>query len=275
MELIKGTDIEIKVSDITVCYDDEGVGEIPIILVHGFPFNKESWKPQFDFLKLTNRVIAYDIRGFGKSTSGKDQFSIHLFADDLIGLMDALQIHKAIICGLSMGGYIALNAIHRYAERFEALILMDTQCNSDTAEGRKKRFDTIENIEANGLVDYASNSVKNLFCKRSFDAHPEIIEEIKQTILHTPVSTVTNTLRALAERSESCPFLSEISHFTMILCGREDAITPIDKAEFLKAGIKNSTLHIIEDAGHLSGLENHEIVNEHLLKFVTNTLARF
>src|SRR5689334_21491870 len=123
-----GNDIQIQVNGTTVCYDDLGKGKIPILFIHGFPFDKTSWQPQMQFLKSTNRVIAYDIRGFGKSAAGNEKASIGLFADDLVQLLDALQLDKVIACGLSMGGYILLNALSRYPERFDAIILSDTQC---------------------------------------------------------------------------------------------------------------------------------------------------
>jgi 3-oxoadipate enol-lactonase len=122
----------VDINGITICYDDFGKGLLPIIFIHGFPFDKSSWQPQLDFLRQTHRVIAYDIRGFGNSTSGKEKESIRLFADDLIQFMDALEIDKAIVCGLSMGGYILLNAAFRYPERFEAIVLSDTQCIADS-----------------------------------------------------------------------------------------------------------------------------------------------
>src|ERR1700746_2445624 len=103
--LLSGNNIKVNVKDITVCYDDYGTSDIPVIFIHGFPFDKSSWKPQVDFLKTKTRVITYDIRGFGKSTPGNEHISIGLFADDLINFMDTLQIKKAIVCGISMGGY--------------------------------------------------------------------------------------------------------------------------------------------------------------------------
>src|SRR5436190_14766841 len=111
---ITGKDISITINGITISYDDLGVGQVPIIFIHGFPFDKSSWQPQVEHLKSSHRVIAYDIRGFGKSTSDTETASITLFADDLIEFMDALEINKAILCGLSMGGYIVLNAVRRY-----------------------------------------------------------------------------------------------------------------------------------------------------------------
>lgn len=275
MDVISGSEINIKIGDATICYDDFGTSEIPIIFIHGFPFNKETWQPQVEFLRARHRVIAYDIRGFGKSTSGKEESSIGLFADDLIDFMDALQIKKAIVCGLSMGGYILLNAAHRYPERFEGLVLCDTQCNPDTAEGREKRFDSIKKIEAEGLGDYADASVKNLFCKNSFDTNKKLVSDIHETILTTSPGAITSTLSALANRSDTCPILSEISLMTLIICGKEDVITPPAKAEILNTGIKNSSLVIIEEAGHLSNLEQVDEFNHALGKFITKTLNRF
>jgi len=275
MDVISGSEINIKIGDATICYDDFGTSEIPIIFIHGFPFNKETWQPQVEFLRARHRVIAYDIRGFGKSTSGKEESSIGLFADDLIDFMDALQIKKAIVCGLSMGGYILLNAAHRYPERFEGLVLCDTQCNPDTAEGREKRFDSIKKIEAEGLGDYADASVKNLFCKNTFDNNKKLVSDIHETILTTSPNAITSTLSALANRSDTCPILSEISLMTLIICGKEDVITPPAKAEILNTGIKNSSLVIIEEAGHLSNLEQVDEFNHALGKFITKTLNRF
>jgi len=275
MDVISGSEINIKIGDATICYDDFGTSEIPIIFIHGFPFNKETWHPQVEFLRARHRVIAFDIRGFGKSTSGKEEASIGLFADDLIDFMDALQIKKAIVCGLSMGGYILLNAAHRYPERFEGLVLCDTQCNPDTAEGREKRFESIKKIEAEGLGDYADTSVKNLFCKNTFDNNKKLVSDIHETILTTAPSAITSTLAALAHRSDTCPILSEISLMTLIICGKEDVITPPAKAEILNTGIKNSSLVIIEEAGHLSNLEQVDEFNHAMGKFITKTLNRF
>lgn len=275
MELIRGTDIYIKVNNVRVCYNDSGDSEIPILFIHGFPFNKDSWQPQVDFLRERHRVITYDIRGFGKSELGDEETSIIQCADDLIGLMDALEIPKAIVCGLSMGGYILMNAVHRYPDRFEGLILADTQCNADTPEGKEKRYQSIEKINADGTQEYADASLKNLFCKNTFENNSALVSSIRDVITSTPSKSITSTLEALADRPEACPFLSEISCFTLIICGKEDSITPVAKAEFLNSTIKNSSLVIIENAGHLSNLENPDDFNHAIGKFITKTLSRF
>ena len=143
-----GNNIEITVNDLTVSYNDEGENGAPVIIfIHGFPFNKSMWDKQLKALKENYRVIAYDVRGHGNSDAGKGDFSIELFANDLLSFMDALKIDKAMLCGLSMGGYIALNAVEKYPDRFDALILSDTTCVADTPEAKEKRMKAIESIK--------------------------------------------------------------------------------------------------------------------------------
>src|SRR5258706_1692729 len=81
---------------------------IPVVLIHGFPCSKEMWKPQVEVLKQRYYTVTYDIRGHGGSDVGDGQYSIELFADDYIALLDHLKISRAVVVGLSMGGYIAL-----------------------------------------------------------------------------------------------------------------------------------------------------------------------
>src|SRR5687768_16230610 len=140
-------DKSVQVNGISMSYEDTGKGSIPLIFIHGFPFDKSTWQPQLDSLKKNNRVIAYDIRGFGGSGPGSSSISLDLFATDLIQFMDALKIEKAVVCGLSMGGYILMNAVSRFPDRFEAIILSDTQCIADSDENREKRYKTIGHVE--------------------------------------------------------------------------------------------------------------------------------
>ncbi len=267
----KGKDIIIHVNGINMCYDDLGNKGTPIIFIHGFPFDKSMWEYQMEFFKDSRRVIAYDMRGYGKSTSNDEDTSIHLLADDLVKLMDILQIPEAIVCGLSMGGYILLDAVKRYPKRFKAIVLSDTQCIADSPEGREKRFKTIEMIEAEGTTNFAEGFVKNIFCSESLANKKEEVEKIKRIILSSSAASITSTLKALAHRSERCSNLAGISCPTLILCGKEDKVTPPAQSEMMHANIASSTLAIINEAGHLSNLEQPEIFNEHLNKFLTES----
>ena len=269
MEKIRTTtECNITINDVSISYNDYGTGIMPIIFLHGFPFDKTSWQPQLESLKQTHRVIAYDIRGFGKSTAGKSAPTIRLFADDLIQFMDGLSINKAIVCGLSMGGYILLDAISRYPNRFEAIVLCDTQCIADTPESKAKRYKLIDEIALNGTGNFTEGFLKNVFHKDSLTEKKEIVEDIRTVILSNSQHIITMGLRALAERTESCSFLGEIDIPALIICGREDLVTPLAQSEFMNQNIEGSILRIIDNAGHVSNLEQADEFNKHLHDFL-------
>jgi len=257
----KGSDIQIKVNSITVNYNDMGEGKIPVVFIHGFPFDQSSWSLQLEYLQQYCRVITYDIRGFGKSTVTDEKPSIALLADDLVQFMDALQIPKAIVCGLSMGGYILLNALNRYPERFAAIILSNTQCIADTSEAKEKRQKNIQLIESGGLSEYSENMIRNLFYSESFVNRAEAVSNIRNTMLSTKPTIITNTLHALANREEMCYTLSNIIIPTLIISGKEDKSIPFQQSIFMHEQIPRSILHLIDKTGHLPNLEQPEEFN--------------
>ncbi len=264
-----GYDLTIALNGFQLCYDDVGEGQTPIICLHGFPFDKTMWQEQLDFLKSSNRVIACDIRGFGKSTDEETHLSIDLFSEDLIAFMDALNIDKAIICGLSMGGFIALNAMKRFQNRFEALILCDTQCIEDTVEVKEMRYKTIDDINNNGFTEFNEGFIESVFHKNSFSDKKELVEQLRVVVFANSENIIKKGLVALAERSETCSTLDEIVIPTLIICGREDEVTPLHQSESMLSTIKDSILHIIENAGHVSNLEQPQEFNEQLLNFLS------
>ncbi|WP_204524810.1 alpha/beta fold hydrolase [Confluentibacter citreus] len=265
----KGYNLTIPVNDFQLSYDDVGEGSIPIIFLHGFPFDKTMWQGQLDFLKSSYRLIACDIRGFGKSTDEESALSMDLFADDLIQFMDKLSIEKAIVCGLSMGGFVALNAMKRFPDRFDALILCDTQCIADTAEVKEKRYTAINEIENEGVSNFNEGFIKKVFHKDSIANKKELVEELRHVVFSNSEHIIKQGLIALAERSETCSTLKEINIPTLILCGREDEVTPLVQSESMHTSIEGSILHVIDNAGHVSNLEQPDDFNKYLHDFLT------
>jgi len=264
------TNVEMIVNNLIVSYTDDGPVEAPVIIfIHGFPLNKSMWDSQIEALKDEYRVIAYDIRGYGDSDAGLEDFSMDLFANDLIAFMDKLEISKAMLCGLSMGGYIALNAAVNYPERFEALVLCDTQCIADSSKAKNNRLLTIENIKENGLEDYAHESIKKLFAAGSLQTKDSEVAAVKEMIMNTPKQIIYHSLNALANRNETCSKLPELKIPVLILVGEEDEITPPEIAESMHKKINVSQLTIIEHAGHLSNMENPFEFNYQIRKFIS------
>ena len=226
------------------------------------------WLPQINFFKSTYHVIAYDIRSFGKSTNDLGELSIDIFARDLIKFMDAIVINKAIICGLSMGGFIALNAVANFPERFLGLVLCDTNSEADTEENRIKRYETIQQIETTGINDYTNGFIKKAFSSNTLLNNQTIANKIEKVIRANPPHVITAGIVALAKRSATNSILNKISIPTCIVCGTDDIITPPSQSEYMHKKIKNSTLYLINNAGHLSNLEQPEVFNLHLNKFL-------
>jgi pimeloyl-ACP methyl ester carboxylesterase len=266
---MKFNEHKIQAGDIRVAYIDEGKQEgVPLIFIHGFPFNKLMWKNQLEVFKEHTRVLAYDVRGFGNTEPGTIKYSIDQFGRDLFHFMDALRIEKAVVCGLSMGGYVALNAIEQQPERIAGVILADTQCLADSEEAKKKRVDTIAVIQKDGLFEYTQDSVKKLFCESSFTNKKEEIVFIEHTIMQTKIETICHVLKALADRREICPFLEMITIPVLIMVGHHDQITTLEVAQKMHERIAGSILHVIDHAGHVSNLENPGSFNLALLRFL-------
>jgi pimeloyl-ACP methyl ester carboxylesterase len=208
--------------------------------------------------KANYRVIAYDIRGYGHSDDRSQETSIDLFASDLILIMDTIRLDKAILCGLSMGGYIALSAISKYPERFDALVLCDTSSMADTPETKAKSMLTIASIKKNGTVEYAETE----------------IPVMKKEIAGIPQPTLCKTLFALAGRKETCNRLSGIKVPVLIMVGSEDKVTPLASAKYMHNKVKGSVLVVLEHAGHISNMENHTEFNNQLQKFLSLSPAK-
>ncbi len=227
------------------------------------------WMGQLEFLRSTHRAIACDIRGFGKSTDEDSLLGIDLFTEDLIEFMDKLGIDKAIICGLSMGGFIALRALKEHPSRFEALILCNTQCIADTEEVKAKRYKTIETIEEDGAAEFNNAFITSVFHKDSLSNKKDLVEQLRTVVFANTDTIISHGLVALAERTETCSTLKDIAIPTLIICGREDVVTPLAQSEFMNQHISGSKLRIIENAGHVSNLEQPEEFNKHIMEFLT------
>ncbi|MEO6189089.1 MAG: alpha/beta hydrolase [Saprospiraceae bacterium] len=262
----------IELNNFIISYNDTGEGSMPIIFLHGYPFDKTMWHAQLDYLKSSHRVIACDIRGFGTSTDEESLLSIDLFAEDLRCFMDKLNIKKAVLCGLSMGGYITLNAVKRFPERFEALILCDTQCIADSNEVKEKRYKTIEQIKLDGVATFNEAFIKSVFHTDSLTNRKELVETLRSVVCANTPTIMMAGLTALAERTESCSSLESIRIPTLIICGSEDVLTPVAQSEFMHKHIKGSILKIIENAGHVSNLEHPDEFNMYLLAFLNKLL---
>lgn len=234
-----------------------------IIFIHGFPFNHHIWDEQVKVLKENFYVIVYDVRGHGQSEIGDGQYSIELFVDDLIGLLDYLKIKKVIIAGLSMGGYIALRAVQRNPERFNGLILASTRSESDTNEAKLKRFKSMMILKKEGgVVAFCEPFLKTAFSESTLKNHPEVVDRLRKIILNNTSVGIVGTLLALASRTDTSEVLSQINIPTLIMAGKEDATIPSSVSEAMHDKIAKSKLELFSNGGHMINMEFSDLFNE-------------
>ncbi|TMI27707.1 alpha/beta fold hydrolase [Candidatus Bathyarchaeota archaeon] len=229
----------------------------------------EMWNPQVEFLKQSFRVVAYDIRGHGQSDVGDGQYTMELFAEDLLGLLDSLRIEKAVLCGLSMGGYIALRTAEKSQERVGGLILCDTKAEADSDEAKLKRATTIRFIKEQGMKPFIKSQIHALLASQTVTKNPATVEMVRRIIQGNSPIGVCGALLAMAGRTDTSAALPNLKVKTLIIVGENDALTPPELSKSMHAKIPNSTLHVLRNAGHLSNLEKTEDFNHHLSDFLS------
>lgn len=242
---------------------------LPVVFIHGFPFDRHMWKPQVEALKNLHYVVTYDIRGFGASDAGDGQYSLEYFVDDLIGLLDHLKIPRAVGVGLSMGGYIALRAVERHPDRFRGLVIADTRSEPDSNEGKIKRASQARSVKKDGMKKFADTFLPAVFHEETLKKLPEVVRMIRTVIEETSPVAAAGTLIALAARTDTTASLYNINVPSLILVGQHDSITPPTASQAMKEKLPEAELHIISGAAHLSNLENAPEFNRHLVNYLS------
>jgi 3-oxoadipate enol-lactonase len=258
----------IAIGDIDLHAVVRGCG-VPLVLLHGFPLDHTMWDAQFDPFAHRCRVIAPDQRGFGRTPLGRQTLTIEALADDVAALLDAMQVRdRAIICGLSMGGYVALAFHRKYATRVRALILCDTRANADTPAGAADRIALIERVHATGSVAVVETMLPKLVAPTTYAQQPRVVECVRQMMLGTAPSTMVAALRALATRPDSTNHLPHIAVPTLALVGEHDVITPVEVMQAMADAIPHCQRAVIPGAGHMSPMERPAAFTTAVLEFL-------
>lgn len=241
----------------------------PLLLVHGFPFDHTMWTGQLAALARHARVLAPDLRGFGRSDGAGETVEMAQYADDLAGLLDARGIRQGVVfCGLSMGGYIAWQFFRRHRPRLRGLILCDTRAAADTELMARARRTNAQRVMAEGLGFLAAGMLDKLFAPQTQTEQPELVEATRRVMLATSPSGAAAALRGMAARPDVSAWLPEIDVPTLVLCGCEDAITSVAEMQDMAARLPQARFVEIAAAGHLAPLEQPQAVNEAMAEFL-------
>ena len=261
-----------RIDDIQMAYDDVGSGPA-VIFIHGYPFNRSLWTEQAEALSGKYRVVTPDLRGFGESDSSEGPATMNRMAQDVARLMDHLGIQQAVIASLSMGGYVALAFTKQFPSRVKALVLADTRAQADSDEAKQTRAQQAEKALSEGMAGIADAMLPKLLTPETVSKRPEIVKRVRDMMLKTKPQGAASALLGMAEREDQTEFISTITVPTMIVVGREDAITPLADSEKMQSKIAGSRLVVLENAGHVSNLEQTEQFNFALLRFLERVLV--
>ena len=251
---------------VDIAYDDVGTG-LPVVFIHGFPHNRTLWAPQLGGLLNRARCIAPDLRGFGASEA-RGPYTMDAYADDVIAVLDVLQIDRAVIAGLSMGGYVAFAIWRRYRERVRALILADTRAGADSDETRAKRREMIALARSRGSGAVADAQISGMVGRTTREKHPDIADAVHRMLAMAPVAGVVGALEAMMNRPDSTPTLATIDVPTLIIVGDEDVLTPPREARAMHERVAGSRLEILAGAGHVSNVERPAAFNHVATEFL-------
>ncbi|MCX7874665.1 MAG: alpha/beta hydrolase [Melioribacteraceae bacterium] len=243
-------------------------GNQSIIFIHGFPFDNTMWVNQINELKYNYFCVAYDVRGLGDSYVGDGQYVMEFFVEDLFFIINELHLNKPILCGLSMGGYIALRAIEKNQKMFGGLILCDTKSEADDNEAKLKRAANINMINTEGMESFAKMFVTNCFADESITELENIFNHTLKIAQHQNPIGVKGCILAIATRTDTTNFLQQINIPTLVLGGSFDKLTPPVQMRAMAEKIPNSEYAVVPRAGHLAPLENPDNVNDLLKGFL-------
>jgi 3-oxoadipate enol-lactonase len=257
-----------SLSNFTMEYEDQGRG-IPVILIHGYPLNKTLWDPQLESLPKFARVIAPDLRGHGGSDTVEGVYSMRAMAQDIKELIEKLKIEgQVILGGLSMGGYICFEFFRSYPHLLKGIILAATRATADDTETKTNREVAAALALEKGPEAIVQMLLPKMLAPASYQKKPEVVERARKIMLSVKPQAIVGDLMGMKNRQDSTAALKDIGVPVLILHGGDDQIIPQNEIDLMKNEIKTAKLEIIPEAGHLLNIEQPDLFNSAVRKFI-------
>ena len=264
-------DSRITVNGVKLAVDDNGEGR-SILFIHGYPLDRTIWRDQVQGIKGWRR-IAPDLRGLGQSDAPDLGYSMATYAADLSALLDTLGVGNVVLCGLSMGGYIAFELLRARRERIMGLVLVATRAESDGAEARKARDHSASQARERGAEAIAEAMLPRMLAPASFQ-NVSLTSAVRAMMASAPVPGIIGALSAMRDRPDSTNLLPGLAGLpTIIIAGDSDQLIPLADTTRMHDSIPNSVLRVIPGAGHLVPLEQPALTTQVLQEFL-NSLPR-
>jgi pimeloyl-ACP methyl ester carboxylesterase len=239
---------------------------VPVVMMHAFPLNQTMFQGQRQSLADVARLVTFDVPGVGESTPSL--VTIDDIADLAAALLDAEEIEKAVIGGVSMGGYAAFAFALRHPDRLRGLILANTRAAADTEEAKKGRREMAAVAREKGAAEIARRMLPKLLGETTHQERPAVVDHVRSMAESVAPETIARLLDALASRADSAGLLPQINVPTLVIAGEQDAIAPPEEASEWAARIPNAKFVAIARAGHLPNLETPEAFDAAVREFL-------
>ncbi|MGI5196437.1 alpha/beta fold hydrolase [Streptomyces sp. CA-288835] len=252
-----------------LAYEDKGAKlstPLPLVLIHGHPFDRTMWTPQVQAFSPTRRVIAPDLRGYGASPVVPGVTQLSTFAEDIAALLDELHVKHFVLAGLSMGGQIAMECYAQFPHRIRGLILADTFASPETPAGKKSRNDMADRLLKEGMHGYADEVLHKMVAPY---ADGSVATHVHNMMTATPPAGAAAALRGRAERPDYRDLLTRVTVPSLVVVGEDDEYTPVSDAKTMAEALPDATLQVIPRAAHMPNLERPEEFNEALERFLS------
>ena len=257
----------IKRNGLRLAYAEQGPTNGPALLfIHGYPLSRELWAAQMRGLSKDHHCLAPDLRGFGAS-EGTAQVTMDDYARDALILLDHLDIERAVIAGLSMGGYVVMAMWRMAPSRFRGLILADTRAEADSAAGKQGRDAAIASLPDQGVQGVVDGMLPKLLAPDNLQK-PQLKRRARAVMIRATTIGCAAALAAMRDRPDSTGTLAHITVPALVIVGEHDVITPPSAAENMAQILSDSRLAVIPGAGHLSPLENARAFNVAVRRFL-------
>jgi 3-oxoadipate enol-lactonase len=229
-----------------------------LLLIHAFPVDASMWRRQVEALSDENEVLAPSLPGFGgTSPVVGEALTMDAAADAMAEQLDAATVDRAVVCGLSIGGYVAFSMWRRHRERIAGLVLANTRAEPDDDAGRERRRAVAEKARTEGSQAIAEAPPPLL----SEGASETLWETVKGWIRAQPGESIAAASLGMGEREDSRPLLGEIDVPTAVITSTGDTLIPPDVSASMAEAIPEADLVTLDGAGHLSNLENAQGFN--------------
>lgn len=237
-----------------------------LVLLHAFPLDASMWEPQVTALRDEVPVLAPNYPGFGGTAPGGEVLSLDDAADRAAAEVAEAGLDRVVVCGLSLGGYVAFAFWRRHRDRVAGLVLANTRSGPDDQAAKERRRALAERLRAEGNAFLVEAPPPLL----SADDPGELWDRVKRIIAAQPAEAIAAASLGMAERVDSTGDLAGIDVPTLVITSTEDALIPPEATAPMAQQIPGARLEIIDGAGHLSNLEAPEpftrLVRDHLVR---------